>query len=38
VNAVLCDESGTPDDALALLGNSYGGFVSGSTIDLREAA
>ena len=38
VNAVLCDESRTPDDALAMLSGSDGGFITGSTIDLTGAA
>jgi hypothetical protein len=38
VNAVLCDVSGAPDDALALLAGPDGGFITGSTIDLRRSS
>jgi hypothetical protein len=38
VNAVLCDASGAPDDALALLAGADGGFITGSTIDLRRSS
>lgn len=38
VNAVLCDDPVAADAALALLGSRDGGFVTGSTINLRGAA
>lgn len=38
VNAVLCDETSSTEDALGLLGGPDGGFITGATIDLRRTA